>query len=67
MEKPSNYDIGMAVHEADLAFWSKIADTFPQAETGDFPPELDVELTTLMNKCVRVWLSYNHPAYEDGE
>lgn len=57
-----------AVQEGLFKFWEKIAETFPEAEGGDFPPDLTFEMDLTMEKMVHSWLYYNHPTYgKDNE
>ena len=48
-----------ATAEGLLVFWQKIADHFPNAESGDFPPELDIEMTKYLEKMVKRWIMFN--------
>jgi hypothetical protein len=53
--------IGKAVRAADLAFWREIAKTFPEVETGDFPPDAAHTWNKAMSEAVYWWLRWNHP------
>lgn len=53
-----------AVASADLAFWAEIATAFPEATTGDFPPEATFEWTEARDLAVLRWILFNHP---DGD
>ena len=52
-----------ATEEALMDFWAKIVDIFPEAEGGDFPPDLSLEMHLTMEKMLHHWLSFNHPTY----
>ena len=49
------------VEEADLAFWSKVADLVPEATSGDLDPERTVQLKIAMENAVEAWMHYNVP------
>lgn len=56
--------IKKAVEEADLAFWAKIAQAFPEVKTGDFPPDATFAWNRARDEAVYWWLVYNHPNSE---
>lgn len=62
---PSDDRITTAIEEAELAFWAVIAQRFPECKTGDFPPDADFQLSDDLQRAVKVWLSFNHPAFEN--
>lgn len=51
--------IEKAVKEAEDAFWSVIAERFPEAETGDMHIDACVRFTDNLNQAVRLWLATN--------
>jgi len=53
--------IGEALMKADLAFWAEIAKAFPEAKTGDFPPEASLKWDKARDQAVYWWLVFNHP------
>lgn len=53
-----------ALHFADLAFWAKIKEFFPEVESGELPPEAVDELARAQEKTLYHWLRWNYP---DGE
>lgn len=55
----TNEKIEEATSEGLLVFWQKIADHFPNAEGGDFPPDLDIEMTKYLKKMVKRWIIFN--------
>lgn len=55
--------IEKATEEGLFAFWQEIVNHFPTATSGDFPPDLDFEMTLTMEKMVNYWLSFNDPTY----
>lgn len=50
-----------AVEAAQHAFWSSVADTYVEAESGDFPPDADIALREAMSEAVELWVSVNVP------
>lgn len=54
-----------ATKEGLVQFWDKIMDIFPEAEGGDFPPDLSLEMHLIMEKMLHNWLSFNHPTYTE--
>lgn len=48
-----------AVDKALDAFWDVVANEFPDAKTGDFPPDLHFEMQETMTKMVNHWLQVN--------
>jgi hypothetical protein len=56
------------VDAAQAAFWSRVATAFPQAKTGDLPPDVQHALRTVLVDAVIVWLQGNSlpaPTAED--
>jgi len=51
--------IEKAVKEAEDAFWSVIAERFPEAETGDMYIDACVRFTDNLEHTVRLWLATN--------
>jgi hypothetical protein len=47
------------LESASDAFWAEVAKRFPEAKSGDFPPEMLVQLDEIMEKSIRVWLDFN--------
>lgn len=45
--------------QAELAFWERVADMWPEARSGDYPPDMSVVTSEVMEKSVRVWLAVN--------
>jgi hypothetical protein len=52
------------VEEALHAFWGKIAELYPEVETGDLDPGHLIDLDTAAQSAVKAWLYYNHPDYK---
>jgi len=48
--------------KAKEAFWAIVAASYPEAKTGDFPPDADIKFDDATKNAVDVWLSFNHPA-----
>lgn len=53
--------IDAAVQEAQDCFWSKIAERFPEAKTGDFPPDAEMSLMRELSSAVTTWVGSNMP------
>lgn len=53
-----------AIENADLAFWAEIAKAFPEAKSGDFPPDAAFAWRKAMDEAVYNWLMFNHPCGE---
>lgn len=53
--------IDSAVEAAKMEFWREIADQFPDAESGDFPPDATREIDEAMFRAVMRWVDYNVP------
>jgi hypothetical protein len=56
--------INKAVEKADLAFWAEIAKAFPEAKSGDFPPDATFAWNRARDEAVYWWLIWNHPKSE---
>ncbi len=54
--------IDKAQEEADDAFWAVIARHFPEAKTGDFPPEATEHLRLTEVAAIMYWLILNTPS-----
>jgi hypothetical protein len=50
-----------AFHEADLAFWEKVAKAFPEATSGDFAPDESFEWSEAAKLAIRRWTDNNVP------
>ena len=61
MNKETAEKIEDATETALFEFWGKIVEIFPDAKSGDFPPDLSHEMSYTMEKMVKCWLSYNLP------
>ena len=48
-----------AVAEAEMAFWSKIAEQYPEIETGDLDPGNVMDLLEKMKATVKIWIAVN--------
>ncbi len=53
--------LSAALQHADEAFWARIAESFPEAKTGDFPPEVTYRRDYKNSEDVILWLHYNAP------
>jgi hypothetical protein len=61
MNKETAEKIEDATEEALCEFWAKIVEIFPDAKSGDFPPDLSLEMSLTMEKMLKYWLIYNLP------
>ena len=61
MNKETAEKIEDATEAALFEFWGKIVEIFPDAVSGDFPPDLSIEMDLTMEKMVKYWLIYNLP------
>lgn len=50
-----------ALEEADNQFWAAIANRFPEAKTGDYPPDLTFTRDQHNKESVLWWLRFNAP------
>ena len=46
---------------ADQAFWAKVAEIFPEATTGDFPPDAHLMWVSAVESSIRTWVGINVP------
>lgn len=46
---------------AEDALWAKVAELFPTAKSGDFPPEMNHHLSTTVRSAIAAWVYYNVP------
>ena len=58
-ERPANDRIEVATEAAHEAFWLKVADHFPEAKYGDFPPDAEWKLRAAMKEAVAIWVAAN--------
>lgn len=47
------------------AFWAKIAESFPDAKSGDLPFDVDLQFTMMARASVFLWCRYNVPGYKE--
>jgi hypothetical protein len=50
-----------AKQAADQVFWAKVAELFPEATTGDFPPDAHLMWVTAVESSIRTWVRINVP------
>ncbi len=50
-----------AMDFADQAFWAKVAEIFPEATTGDFPPDAHLMWNSVVESSIRTWAQINVP------
>lgn len=63
-EHEINEKIQKAVADAELSFWNKISEHFPEVTTGDFAPDAELELSKALSKAVQTWIQTNHDYYK---
>lgn len=51
-----------AVEAAELAFWREIAAAYPEAASGDFPPDATLHFTAQLTEGANLWLRLNAPS-----
>lgn len=61
MNRETAEKIENATEAALFEFWGKIVEIFPDAKSGDFPPDLSHEMSYTMEKMLTAWLTYNLP------
>jgi len=62
---PKEKLVEAACREASFAFWEKVAEAFPTATTGDFPPDADFAWTAAAEAAINTWAEANVPGWED--
>ena len=50
-----------ATEVAEDMFWNAIATAYPEVKSGDFPPDLAMEMSDKLTQFVTVWLKMNEP------
>jgi hypothetical protein len=48
-----------AASKAETKFWEAVAQSFPEAQYGDLPPEVAVQLSLSMERAIRSWVELN--------
>jgi hypothetical protein len=48
-----------ALENAMRAFWESVAESFPEAETGDFGPTEQIMIEMAMEEAIRTWVRFN--------
>ena len=56
-----NSRFATAIEEGEAAFWQAVMESYPDAITGDFPPEASHRLQQELEIALRTWLTYNLP------
>ena len=54
-----------SVRKGDQAFWASIAGAFPEATTGDYPPEAHQQFQEHLEWVVLHWLLWNAPPLQE--
>jgi hypothetical protein len=55
-----------ARNNAQQAFWTEFASHFPEATSGDFPPDASVAFDTAIEQATQTWLDNNMPDQTDS-
>lgn len=53
--------------KADDSFWKSIVKSFPEVDSGDFPPEDNHAWNEAVKRALLVWLMFNYPTEEGQE
>lgn len=56
--------IDEAFEEASEAFWKKVAQAFPEADSGDFPPDAHMAWDRDARDAIATWVIFNVPRSE---
>ena len=48
-----------ALDDAEFAFWEVVAESFSEAQGGDFPPEASMAFREACEDAIKTWLSFN--------
>lgn len=56
-----------AIQAAQDAFWAKIADSYPECESGDFPPCAQQRFDAACEEAAKLWVRSNLPVEPDFE
>lgn len=54
------------LEHADDAFWAAVVAAYPDATSGDFPPDATHAMSEQQRAAVNLWLKLNHPANADA-
>lgn len=56
-DKPLSFeDVLRTAHEA---FWASVANSYPTAKTGDFPPDASMKFDEACRDALQTWITYN--------
>jgi hypothetical protein len=66
MEKPSHDKIKAVAHEASLAFWDVVKNSFPEVKTGDMDPIRVTQWQLRTEIVVQEWINNNWPEKKEG-
>jgi hypothetical protein len=55
-----------ALENARLAFWAEVAKSFPETDTGDFPPDAQLAFDEATDRAVRSWVRWNVPEADNA-
>lgn len=53
--------IKRVAQEAEEAFWAKVAENYPEAQSGDLGWDASCGLSNMMEATIRLWVRYNVP------
>lgn len=64
---PEDKRLDHAANHAHEMFWKTVTAHYPEAKTGDFPPDAQAELKAAMKLAIDRWLAFNvRPATVEG-
>ncbi len=59
--------VNKAAEEASMAFWSAVAEQFPEIKTGDLPPDAADDFRRAGRAVIVRWLEVNAPETAEGK
>ena len=60
-------DVARLIDATDIAedmFWNAVASFYPEVKSGDFPPDVAMEMSSNLARYIKVWLEMNEPTDE---
>lgn len=60
-EQKVSPEVAAAAEAAQEAFWAVVAQAFPAALTGDFPPDADMAFDKACEEAIESWVAWNVP------
>jgi hypothetical protein len=56
-----------ATEVAEDMFWNAVANFYPEVKSGDFPPDVAMEMSSNLARYIKVWLEENEPTAESTD